>query len=76
MATEVFGRIGESEIYSENPNFYRRKKEYDDIPEKHIKVESTSKPLTEAKKEFLEHLEDESLSVDTCSRINHDWNNK
>jgi hypothetical protein len=39
-------------------------------------VTSSPKPITEAKREFLKHLEDESLSIDTCSKINHDWERK
>jgi hypothetical protein len=77
MATEVFNRIGEEEIYAENPNFYNNKKRQyeDDDNEPEVKVESTSKPLTEAKKEFLEHLEKDSLTVDTCEKLTHDWGN-
>ncbi len=32
--------------------------------------------VTNAKKEFLKSLEDESLTVDTCSNVNRDWNRK
>jgi len=78
MATEVFNRIGESEIYSEKPNFNKRysRDESIDDDEPQIKIESSSKPLTEAKKEFLEHLEKDSLTIDTCEKITHDWNKK
>ncbi len=79
-ATEVFSRVGEGESYRENNDFNRRwnKANEDDVGIKtsNEKVEFTSKPITEAKKEFLEHLEDESLSIDTCSQINKDWKRK
>ena len=32
--------------------------------------------ISDAKKEFVKHLDDESLSIDTCTRINHDWEKK
>ena len=76
MATEVFNNIGEAEIYSERPNFRRRYDDYSDGNDAPQKTEFTSKPLTEAKKEFLKHLEDDSLTVDKCSTITHDWNKK
>ncbi|MFA5259218.1 MAG: hypothetical protein WC979_04795 [Candidatus Pacearchaeota archaeon] len=34
---------------------------------------SVSKSVIEAKKEFLEHLNDDSLSLDTCGSVNKDW---
>ena len=84
MATEVFNNIGESEIYSENPFFKRQRKEFDgfesfetsDKIDKIEKVESVSKPITEAKKEFFEHLNDESLTIDACEKLTHDWEKK
>ena len=86
MVTEVFSRIGEEEI-SENSNFHRRdireNDEYDpdfdcdeETSDSSIKVESTSKLLTEAKKEYFEHLEDDSLTVDTASQLNKNWKKK
>lgn len=73
MATEVFNNIGESEIYSENPKFFKRHREVDDGFEAPHKIESVSKPITDAKKEFFEQLNDDSLTVDTCSKLTHDW---
>ena len=35
-------------------------------------IESTS-GIAKAKKEFLKHVEDESLTVDACERVNKDW---
>lgn len=87
-ATEVLGSIGEGESYSqysqntEGNNFkkrYNTKNEDDENDEKikaSSKIEFTSKPLSEAKKEFLEHLENESLSVDICNQVNKDWEKK
>jgi len=76
MATEVFNRIGEGESFTETPNSYKRFTKYrdeeEDEPE--VKIESTSVPLTEAKKEFLDHLNKDSLTIDTCEKITHDWN--
>lgn len=80
MSTEVFNRIGESEIHSENPNFHKRTWEendgFEESDESSKTIESQSKPLVEAKKEFLEHLEDDSLTVDTCGNLNKDWKKK
>ncbi len=73
--TEVFSRIGENES-SENTRFNKKQDEKNEEFLPNEKVEFASKPLTKAKKEFLEHLEDESLSVDTCRQINHDWKRK
>lgn len=77
MATEVFNNIGEEEMHSENPKFYRRGREedYDESDElkSSEKIESTSKAITEAKKEFHEYIENDYLTVDTCERLNHDW---
>lgn len=76
---EVLGSVGEGESYSENTNFNKRQNEENEGFEKsnsNEKVEFTSKPLTDAKREFLKHLEDESLSIDTCSNINRDWKRK
>jgi hypothetical protein len=76
MVTEVFNNIGQEEMHYENPNssFKRyRKEEVDDADlESEKKVEKKSK-ISEVKKEFIEYLEDESLTVDTCAKVNHDW---
>jgi hypothetical protein len=40
------------------------------------KIEFKSKHLSNAKKEFFEHLEDDSLTVDTCDKIARDWKAK
>lgn len=75
MATEVFNNIGETEI-SERPAFYRRHVEEENVfvdSDKSEKIESQSKPIVEAKKEFSEHLEDDSLTTDTCNKLNQDW---
>lgn len=74
--TEVFGSIGEGESFSENPFNKRNGNERDSANSKsdeEIENESDVKPDTEAKKEFIKHLQDDSLSLDTCDKINHDW---
>ncbi len=76
MATEVFNRIGEAEIYSENPYFNRRVKRENEGVEPAGKIESMTKPILDAKKEFFEHLEDDSLTIDTCGKLNQDWKKK
>lgn len=76
MATEVFNNIGEAELYSENQGSYKRHWQENDEPEPASKVEHQSKPLSDAKKEFLEQLNDDSLTIDTCSKLNHDWKKK
>ncbi|MDD5193041.1 MAG: hypothetical protein PHF67_00480 [Candidatus Nanoarchaeia archaeon] len=72
MVVEVFNRIGEEELHSDS-NFYKRYKKEDDELETNDKTESNSKPLSEAKKEFFEHLKNDSLTIDACDRLNHDW---
>jgi hypothetical protein len=88
-STEVFGSIGEDEIYSENPNskFHKRSSEGDfdsedsgepvESDDSDEKVESgpTSKAVTDAKKEFRKHLEEKNntLTIDACEKVNHDW---
>jgi len=39
-------------------------------------VEFASKSIIDAKREFLEELENESLSVDICGNITRDWGKK
>jgi hypothetical protein len=82
--TEVLGSIGQEDINSPQMNFhdrpfYKRPQDesigLDNSDEDNEKIESgpVSKIATEAKKEFIEHLEDESLTIDTCERLTHDW---
>ncbi len=33
----------------------------------------TSSSMTAARQEFIRSQEDDSLSIDTCSKLNHDW---
>jgi hypothetical protein len=73
MVTEVFSRIGEEELHSGGPGFNKRKDEEEDYLDEFNEVESRSKPITNIKKEFFESLEDESLDVDTCSKLTHEW---
>jgi len=85
-SVEVFGSIGEDEIYSENPNsnFHKKPLEEDDelgeSEESDEKVESgpISKIATDAKKEFIRHLEDKNntLTIDACEKLNYDWEKK
>jgi hypothetical protein len=76
MAVEVFNRIGEAEMHESSSNFYKRQREDNDDFEPVHKIESSSKPISNAKKEFLKHLEDDSLTIDTCEKMNHDWKKK
>ena len=77
MATEVFTRRGEEESHFDDSNsqgFNRYdNSEEDEVSEDLIKVESGSKNLCKAKKEYHEALEDDSLDLDTCNKLNHDW---
>jgi hypothetical protein len=74
MVTEVFNRIGEAEIHSGN-NFHKKEPE-DNNFKAYDKIEFTSKPLSDAKKEFFKYLENDSLTIDACNRANHDWKKK
>eukprot|EP00825_Cyclidium_porcatum_P021114 TRINITY_DN2365_c0_g2_i2.p1 TRINITY_DN2365_c0_g2~~TRINITY_DN2365_c0_g2_i2.p1 ORF type:complete len:388 (+),score=79.50 TRINITY_DN2365_c0_g2_i2:739-1902(+) len=75
------GNFGNSGNNNFKKKYYNNNNEDDADNEIDISVEeesgeenkSISKPVMEAKKEFLDHLNDESLSVDTCSRVNYDW---
>ncbi|MFH1358887.1 MAG: hypothetical protein ABIH37_03305 [archaeon] len=76
-STEVFNSIGESEGYSENSNFHKHHNEDSSMFEvSDEKVESIAKPLTSSKKEFIKQLNDDSLTIDTCSKLTHDWGKK
>jgi hypothetical protein len=76
-SNEVFNRIGESESHDNPTNYYKKHdSDYDESSKSVEKNESTSNPVVAAKKEFITGLEDESLTLDTCSRLTHDWGNK
>ena len=87
MAVEVFTRKGEGQMYSDsfssNNNFNNsynnhnrfKKRDEDDSDESFVKVESKG-PISAAKKEFMEELEDESLTVDACDGLNREWGKK
>ncbi len=85
-STEVFNSIGQEEDNQENINFSKRynknfnkwqnnKDEESEVFDESFdeKEKSISDPVSEAKKEFLEHLEKDSLTVDTCIKLTHDW---
>lgn len=76
--TEVFGSIGEGESFLEGTNFNKRWGNEngfssEDSDEKNKAIPNND---SEAKKEFLKHLEDDdSLTIDTCSNLNRNWRN-
>ena len=85
---EVFDSVGEGESFSSpninnNQNSFNKKpwqknkgfEELDESDESSEKIESKSN-ISDAKKEFMEHLEDESLTVDTANKLNFDWKRK
>ena len=87
--TEILARDGEGESYRENTNINtnfnkreNREDEEDEINEENEEFDDSSEKIefqsniSDAKKEFVKHLDDESLSIDTCTRINHDWEKK
>jgi|ETNmetMinimDraft_2_1059921.scaffolds.fasta_scaffold34096_2 anaerobic ribonucleoside-triphosphate reductase len=70
---EVFGSVGEGGSSEES-----REENKDHVTEsissdKNEKIVSMDKPLLEVKKKFFEDLNDESLTVDTCNKLNRDW---
>ncbi|MBR9704767.1 hypothetical protein GOV12_05110 [Candidatus Pacearchaeota archaeon] len=74
--TEVFGRVGEGESYSNNETSHKAKEDVDESFSK-IKEKTVSKsPVTDAKQDFIKQMEDDSLTMDTCSKVNKDWNKK
>jgi len=57
--------------------FGRKEKEIEtQISGREIEKEVSSKKDTESRKEFLKELEDDSLTLDTCSSVNRDWGKK
>lgn len=71
---EVFGRVGEGEGNLENSNFHKRQEEENEgLTASSEKLKFTPKSNSGARQEFLKHLEDDSLTIDTCNRLNHDW---
>jgi len=54
--------------------FGGKEKEIDtQISGRKIEREISSKKDTESRKEFINELEDDSLTLDTCSSVNRDW---
>ncbi len=69
---EVFSSVGEGENFSSNPIFHKKFREEDlGLDVSKIETESESNPLSEEKKEFIKHLEDDSLTIDAAERLNH-----
>jgi hypothetical protein len=74
--TEILSREGEGESYREETSFNKKPWQKNKEPDEPIESDDSnediipqSKPPTEAKKEFLEHLEDESLTLDTAVNL-------
>ena len=74
-SVEVFGNVGEGEMYSENTGFKKRYNQDNNFEanDNDEEDDSKSKPKSEAKQEFLKHLEEDSLTLDACDKVNHDW---
>ncbi len=62
---EVFGRIGEGESYPEKINSHD-----EDFESSNEKIESKSNSVSDAKRKFLNEIEDDSLTIDTCRKVN------
>jgi hypothetical protein len=73
MVVEVFERRLDIEVFSNVPNKQDKKRNSEEKSSSFEKVEYRSKEMTDAKKEFFTHLEDDSLNLDTCSRLNREW---
>lgn len=78
-STEVF-TYGEAYSYSEGEKKSFKNRYTDEGDDngfesysEEVESKSASTPVTAAKKEFLDQMQDESLSLDTASRITHDW---
>jgi len=88
-AVEVFGSVGEGESFLEGTNFNKRwgnkngfssdnydsneENDDDNDDEKPKKTKFNSNTASKARQEFLKELDDDSLTVDTCSKVAHDW---
>jgi hypothetical protein len=78
MVTEVFSRIGEGESFSQNSRFHNKVPEngdYDPDNDNEDNI-SVTKPMSKVKKEFFDSMNKESLTIDTCNKLNHDWKKK
>jgi hypothetical protein len=73
MVVEVFERRLDIEVFSNVPNKQDKKRNSEEKSSSFEKVEYRSKEMIDAKKEFFTHLEDDSLNLDTCSRLNREW---
>jgi hypothetical protein len=71
-SVEVRGNIGEGESYPNNSNSYNMEDKEDITPNNYNKK---NKPVSKAKQDFIDKTNNGSLSLDTCNKLNHSWNN-
>jgi len=74
-SVEVFGKIGEGGGNTEDSNGHYKHEDDENFDESKVTIESKS-PITDTKREFIKQMEDDSLSIDTCTKLNHDWKKK
>tara|TARA_B100001971_G_C17874733_1_gene375077 strand:+ start:161 stop:532 length:372 start_codon:yes stop_codon:yes gene_type:complete len=71
---EVFGSVGEGgSVEDFKGGIGSFSKEDDMVDDSNEVIESQNKVVSGAKKEFLDNINDESLTVDACDRVNKDW---
>jgi len=81
---EVFGSVGEGENRVEQNEFNKGKsygdRNWNNRTEDESELdggneETVKKKISEARKEFLNEIQEdnESLTIDTCSKLTHDW---
>jgi len=81
---EVSGNIGEegfektrfsrdSGEYLETGFEVSDEEEFEEDKSGEVNEKLKVKKIADAKKEFFEHISDDSLSIDTCSKVSHDW---
>ncbi len=73
---EVFSSVGEGQDNSQSLNSFKgRFKEntgFEEEPQESFETIQSESPVTEAKKEFIKHLQEDSLTIDACEKLNHD----
>jgi hypothetical protein len=84
IGTEVFERDGDDYLSNNSdnkPNFnnkpWQKKEDGDSVGEEifdEMEKEASS-PMTKERQEFIRQMEEESLTVDTATKVNFDWKN-
>jgi hypothetical protein len=78
---EVFS-VSEDLVFSEDNSRFKKKvvssdnKDEEKVLDKPIENIESKSIIADAKREFLEEIENQALTVDTCTQVNRDWGKK